>query len=227
MRRLGDINKLSIDDRRFNGLRVLHGTTTVGVVCREATILATDTRALAGGYFIAHKHIKKIQKIDDHLAMTIAGAVADAQNVVDTIRYYSNLYRIDKRVPIPVKAAARLASNIFFSARLFPYIADVLIGGFDQDGPSVYNIDLLGSLTEAKFVSTGSGSPVAYGVLESEYRENLTVEEAIDVAAKAVSAAIKRNAGTGDGIDVAVITKDGFRELGEKEKQKYYDLYLR
>lgn len=218
---------MSTDNRRFSASRGLHGTTTVGVVCRDATVLATDTRAIAGGYFIAHKHVKKIQKIDDHLAMTIAGAVADAQNVVDTIRYYSSLYRLDKRTPIPVRAAARLASNIFFSARLFPYIADVLVGGFDQEGPSVYNIDLLGSLTEAKFVSTGSGSPVAYGVLESEYREDLTLDEAVEVAAKAVIAAIKRNAGTGDGFDIAVITREGFRELTEQEKKRYYDLYLR
>ncbi len=220
------MNKLSIEGSRVSSLNGLHGTTTVGIVCRDATVLATDTRAIAGGYFIAHKHVKKIQKIDEHLAMTIAGAVADAQNVVDTIRYYSNLYMISRRNPIPVKAAARLASNIFFSARLFPYIADVLVGGYDQEGPSVYNIDLLGSLTEAKFVSTGSGSPVAYGVLESEYREGLSVEEAVEIAAKAVIAAIKRNAGTGDGFDVAVVSKDGVRELGEGEKAKYYNLGL-
>jgi proteasome beta subunit len=224
---VGDIVKLSADIRRFSNLRGVHGTTTVGLVCRDGTVLATDTRAIAGSYFIAHKNVKKIQKIDDHLAMTIAGAVADAQNVVDMIRYYSNLYKLDRRAPIPVKAAARLASNIFFSARLFPYIADVLVGGYDQDGPSVYNIDLLGSLTEAKFVSTGSGSPVAYGVLESEYREDLTIDEAIELAAKAVIAAIKRNAGTGDGVDIAIITKSGFRELTEQEKRRYYELYLR
>lgn len=198
----------------------MHGTTTIGLVCADCVVLATDTRAVAGSFFIAHKHVKKIQKIDEHLGMTIAGGVADAQNVVDTIRYYANLYRLEHRVRIPVKSAARLASNIFFSARLYPYFADVLMAGFDDLGGSVYNIDLFGSLTEEKFVSTGSGSPVAYGVLENEYAQGLSKDKAISLAVKAVTAAMKRNAGTGDSFDVAVISSDGFRELSEEEKSK-------
>jgi proteasome beta subunit len=111
-----------------------HGTTTVGMVCADGIVLAADTRAIAGGYYIAHRSVKKIQRVSDHLAMTIAGGVADAQSVVDTIRYYTNIYQIEKRKPMPVKSAARLASNIFFSARLFPYIADVIVGGVDEKG---------------------------------------------------------------------------------------------
>lgn len=196
-----------------------HGTTTVGMVCTDGVVLATDTRAIAGGYFIAHRAVKKIQKIGDHLAMTIAGGVADAQSVVDSIRYYANIYKLEKRKPMPIKAAARLASNIFFSARLFPYIADVIVGGVDEEGGAIYNVDLFGSLSEEKYHSTGSGSPVAFGILESEYREGLTSEEAIPIAVKAVNAAIQRNAGTGDGFDVAVITKSGYRELSREEKE--------
>lgn len=196
-----------------------HGTTTVGMVCTDGIVLVTDTRAIAGGYFIAHRAVKKIQKIGDHLALTMAGGVADAQSVVDTIRYYANIYKLEKREPMPVKSAARLASNIFFSARLFPYIADVIVGGVDEKGGAIYNVDLFGSLTEDKYHSTGSGSPVAFGILESEYREGLTTEEAIPIAVKAVHASIQRNAGTGDGLDVAVITKDGYRELSKEEKE--------
>ncbi|MFQ6135219.1 MAG: archaeal proteasome endopeptidase complex subunit beta [Nitrososphaerales archaeon] len=196
-----------------------HGTTTVGMVCTDGIVLATDTRAIAGGYFIAHRAVKKIQKIGDHLALTMAGGVADAQSVVDTIRYYANIYKLEKREPMPVKSAARLASNIFFSARLFPYIADVIVGGVDEKGGAIYNVDLFGSLTEDKYHSTGSGSPVAFGILESEYREELTTEEAIPIAVKAVNASIQRNAGTGDGFDVAVITKDGYREFSKEEKE--------
>ncbi|MEE9585950.1 MAG: proteasome subunit beta, partial [Nitrososphaerales archaeon] len=190
-----------------------------GMVCTDGIVLATDTRAIAGGYFIAHRSVKKIQRVSDYLAMTIAGGVADAQSVVDTIRYYANIYQIEKRKPMPVKSAARLASNIFFSARLFPYIADVIVGGVDEKGGAIYNVDLFGSLTEDKFHSTGSGSPVAFGILESDYKEGLTTEEAIPIAAKAINAAIQRNAGTGDSFDVAVITKDGYRELSKKEKE--------
>ena len=205
---------------RINETKSYHGTTTVGLVCLDGVIFSTDTRALAGGYFIAHTKVKKILRIDDHLGMTIAGAVADAQNIVDILRYYTNIYKLEKRIHMPVKSAARLTSNIFFNSRFFPFIADVLVGGFDQSGPSVYNIDLFGSLTEEKYVSTGSGSPVAYGILESEFKENLKISEAIPIAVKAVTAAIKRNAGTGDGFDVVVIKKDGYSELDGEQKKK-------
>ena len=195
-----------------------HGTTTVGIVYTDGVVLAADTRAIAGGYYIAHKAVKKIQKIADHLGVTIAGGVADAQTVVDTLRYYANIFKLEKKKPIPVKSTAQLASNIFFSARFYPYMADVIVGGVDDDGGAIYNIDLFGSLTKDNFHSTGSGSPVAFGILESECKDNLTVDEAISIATKAVNAAILRNAGTGDGFDIVIITKDRYRELSKEEK---------
>jgi proteasome beta subunit len=196
-----------------------HGTTTVGIVCADGIVLAADTRAIAGGYFIAHRSVKKIQKIGDHLAMTIAGGVADAQSIVDSLRYYANIFKLEKGKPMPVKSAARLASNIFFSARFYPYMADVIIGGFDEDGGTIYNVDLFGSLNKENYHSTGSGSPVAFGILESEYHEDLMTEEAISIAARAINAAIQRNAGTGDGFDIVVIKKDGYWELSKEEKE--------
>ncbi len=209
----------SLSDFQPTNSMIHHGTTTVGMVCADGVVLAADTRAIAGGYFVAHRGVKKIQKVGDHLALTIAGGVADAQSVVDTIRYYANIYQLEKREPIPVKSAARLASNIFFSARFYPYMADVIVGGVDGKGGAIYNIDLFGSLTQDKYHSTGSGSPVAFGILESDYRDGLTVEESIPIAIKAVNAAILRNAGTGDGFDVVVITKDGYQELSKEEKE--------
>ncbi len=207
-------NSANQDDKR------LHGTTTVGLVCSDGIVLATDTRAVLGTYFIAHQHVKKIAKVDDHLAMTIAGGVADAQGVVDSIRYNANLYKLERKTPIPVKSAARLASTIFFNARLYPLVADVLVGGFDESGPDLYNVDLFGSLTQEKFLSTGSGSPVAYGILEAEFSEGLKIKEAVPIAMKAIRAAIKRNAGTGDGIDVIAIDASGVHEYEAAEKQK-------
>ena len=195
-----------------------HGTTTVGIVYTDGVVLAADTRAIAGGYYIAHKAVKKIQKIADHLGVTIAGGVADAQTVVDTLRYYSNIFKLENEKPIPVKSTAQLASNIFFSARFYPYMADVIVGGVDDEGGAIYNIDLFGSLTKDNFHSTGSGSPVAFGILESECKDNLTVDEAISISTKAINAAILRNAGTGDGFDIVIITKDRYRELSKEEK---------
>ena len=108
----------------------LHGTTTVGLIYDDGVILSSDTRAIAGGYFIAHQNVKKILKIDDHIGMTIAGGVADAQNVSDMIRYHANNYRLSNGAPIPIKSAANLISNIFFSSRLYPLFCDIISGCF-------------------------------------------------------------------------------------------------
>ncbi|MDG6898212.1 MAG: archaeal proteasome endopeptidase complex subunit beta [Nitrososphaerota archaeon] len=196
-----------------------HGTTTVGLVCSDGVVLATDTRVTAGG-FIAHKRGKKLLKIDENIAMTISGGVADAQNVVDTLKYYCNLYRMERNRPMPVKAAAQVVSNMLFSSRYYPYIADVLVGGVDKSGGSLFNVDIFGSLNQEKMIATGSGSPVAYGILEAEFKEGMPVAKAHQLAAKAIIAATKRNVATGDHFDVAILDKDGFRELSEAEKDK-------
>jgi proteasome beta subunit len=170
--------------------------------------------------FIADRRVMKIQKVDNHLGMTIAGGVADAQNLVDTMRYNANLYRISNKRIIPVQSAARLCSNILFNQRYFPYYVQIIMAGYEGKGTGqIYNIDLFGSLTEEKFISTGSGSPVAYGYLESEFKENMSVDEAYKVALQAIAAAIRRNAGTGDGINVVIIDKNGYRELSKEVKE--------
>jgi proteasome beta subunit len=204
---------------RTLGSAVYHGTTTVGLVCSDGVVFATDTRVTAGG-FIAHKRGKKLLRIDDNIAMTISGGVADAQNVVDILKYYTNLYRIEKGRPMPVKAAAQVVSNVLFSSRLYPYIADVLVGGVDSSGGSIFSVDFFGSMNREKVVATGSGSPVAYGVLESEFKEGMAASKAYPLAAKAIIAATRRNVATGDHFDVAILDNGGFRELPEQEKDK-------
>ncbi|MEM3576991.1 MAG: archaeal proteasome endopeptidase complex subunit beta [Candidatus Bathyarchaeia archaeon] len=197
----------------------LKGTTTIGVVCKNGVILASDTRVTMG-YYVAHKHGKKIYKIDDHLAMTIAGSLADAQRTVDILTANAQLYKINMGRPIPVSSGARLIANLLFSARYLPLLTQVLIGGVDEEGPHVYSIDPFGSLTEEKCVATGSGSPIAYGILEDRYREDVTVEEFLPIVVKAVNSAMKRDAASGDSFNIAVIDGKGYRELDEKEKKK-------
>jgi len=197
----------------------LKGTTTIGVVCKDGVILASDTRVTMG-FYVAHKHGKKIYKIDDHLAMTIAGSLADAQRTVDILTANAQLYKINMGRPIPVSSGARLIANLLFSARYLPLLTQVLIGGVDEEGPHVYSIDPFGSLTEEKCVATGSGSPIAYGILEDRYREDVTVEEFLPIVVKAVNSAMKRDAASGDSFNVAVIDGKGYRELDEKEKKK-------
>ncbi|MGH9920230.1 MAG: proteasome subunit beta [Nitrososphaerales archaeon] len=196
-----------------------HGTTTVGIVCSDGVVLATDTRVTAGGY-IAHKRGKKLLQVDRHLAVTISGGVADAQNVVDSLKYYANNYRVEKGIPLPVKSAARIISNILFGSRYYPYIAIVIVGGFDKTGGSIYNVDLFGSAIPEKVTATGSGSPVAFGVLEEGFQEGMTVSKGVTLAANAIIAAMKRNVYTGDHFDIAIIDKAGFREVSEQDKEK-------
>ena len=193
-------------------------TTTIGVVCRDGVIMTTDTRATMGS-FVAHKHAKKVYMIDHHLGMTIAGVVGDAQAVVEILRANAALYKLDLGRPIPVNTAARLVSNLLFSSRFYPLGVQALVGGVDDTGGHMFALDPLGSMMEERMVSTGSGSPVAYGVLESEWKDDLSVKDATPVTLRAISSAMKRDSASGDSFDVAIITKDGYRELTEDEKK--------
>jgi proteasome beta subunit len=197
---------------------VLKGTTTVGVTCRDGVILGSDTRVTMG-FFIAHHKGKKVYKIDDHLAMTISGGVADAQRVVDILKVNAQLYRLNLGRPMPVSSAARLISNVLFSSRYAPLLAQILVGGMDDSGPHVFSIDPFGSITEEKCTATGSGSPIAYGVLEDKYKQDATIKEMLPVVVRAIDSAMRRDAASGDNFDVSIIEKKGYRELSEKEKR--------
>jgi len=196
----------------------LKGTTTVGVVCTDGVILSSDTRVTMG-YFVAHKKGKKIYQIDDHIAMTISGSVADAQRVVEILKVNAKLYKLNNGRPIPIKSASRLVANLLFSARLAPLIAQILVGGVDTTGPHVFALDPFGSLTEEKCVATGSGSPIAYGVLEDKYKEGAKIKDVLPVVVRAVDSAMKRDIASGDNFDIAVITKEGYRSLSTEEKK--------
>jgi len=198
---------------------VLKGTTTIGLVCKNSVVLASDTRVTMG-FYVAHKHGKKIYKIDDHLAMTISGSVADAQRTVDILKVNAQLYKLNMDRPIPVSSAARLIANLLFSSRYAPLIAQVLIGGMDDTGPHVFSLDPFGSLTEEKCVATGSGSPIAYGILEDRFKEDMSAKEILPVIVKAVDSAMKRDAASGDSFNVAVIDGKGYRELTKEEKKQ-------
>jgi len=198
---------------------VLKGTTTIGIVCKDGVILASDTRVTMG-FYIAHKQGKKIYKIADHLAMTISGTVADAQRTVDILTANAQLYKLNIGRPLPISSAARLIANLLFSARYAPLLTQVLIGGVDETGPHVFSLDPFGSLTEEKCVATGSGSPIAYGILEDKYKEGTSIEKFLPTIVKAVNSAMKRDAASGDNFNVAIIDEKGYRELNSKEKKQ-------
>lgn len=193
------------------------GTTTIGVVCKDGVILASDTRVTMGHY-VAHKHGKKVYKIDEHIGMTIAGTVADAQRVVDIITANAQLYRINLNRPMPISSAARMTANLLFSAR--GLMTQILIGGVDESGPHVFSMDPLGSLTEEKSVATGSGSPIAYGVLEDKYKDGVTIEQLLPIIAKAVNSAMRRDVASGNSYDIITIDENGYNQLTDEEKRQ-------
>lgn len=196
--------------------RAFKGTTTVGVVCRDGVILATDRRVTSGLY-IAHKRGRKIYKIDDNKAATMAGLVADAQMIMDYLRANINLAKVTRRAPLSTRAVATLASNILFSARWYPYVVQFIVAGKDEDGPKLYQLDWFGALTEEKYIATGSGTPYAIGVIETFYDEGKTAAELLPVVIKAVKAALSRDPGSGEGIDAVVVSDGGVRELSDRE----------
>ncbi len=198
--------------------KILHGTTTVGIKTDHGVVLCADMRASAG-YFIANNNTMKIQKIDHHAGLTLAGGVADAQNIVSALRYHANLHRLHANTAIPINSLARLTSIMFHQNRGYPFMADILLGGYDANGPALFNVDMFGSVEAKPYVTTGSGSPVAYGVLEDGYQSNLKLDDAKSLALEAVRAAIIRNIGTGDGINLAVMDNDGFRLLENEQKK--------
>lgn len=200
-------------------LKYLKGTTTVGLVCKDGVILATDTRATAG-YLIASKCARKLYKVADNIGVTVAGGVGDTQGLVRMLRAQADYYRMREGVPLGVRAAAKLTANVLHMYRLFPYLAVLLVAGVDKSGPRLCFVSLDGSLIEEKKVATGSGSPIAYGVIESEFQEGMAVEEALPIAVKALRVAMKRDIATGNELRVVTLTEAGYRELPSEEIKK-------
>ncbi|MFC2175009.1 archaeal proteasome endopeptidase complex subunit beta [archaeon] len=188
-----------------------HGTTTLGLKCKDGVILASESRATMGN-LIANKDTPKIFKIQDHIWMTTAGSVADAQKLVRLMQVETNLYQIERDHPIKVDSAVSLLSNVLHGNKYFPYWVQLLVGGYDSK-PRLYSLDAVGSALEEKVVSTGSGSPFAYGLLEADYKEDATIEENLPVAAKAIKSALERDAFSGNNIKLVAITKSGYRHV--------------
>jgi len=196
------------------------GTTTLGMVCKEGVIIATEQRATMGT-LIAHKSTKKLYKIDEHLALATAGLVGDLQVLARYLRAEANLYRLKRDIPMPVGSAATLMANILNQRKFMPYYVQLIIGGYDRTGGHVYSLDAAGGAIPDKYTSAGSGSPYVFGVLEDNFRDDMSIEEGVDLAIKAISAAERRDSASGGMIDIAVITKEGFREIPKEDiKQK-------
>lgn len=181
-------------------------TTIVGIRTKEGVVLSSDRRA-SKGFFIGSKITQKITKIDDTLAVAIAGQLSDADYMVKLVKAERNLIELRRGFPVTVKESARLIANQAYTGlkNYQPYFVELLVGGIDQEGGQIFVADMSGAITSEEFASSGSGSPIAYGVLESIYHKDVTNEQAKEIATKAVAAAMERDPGSGNGIDVLTI----------------------
>jgi proteasome beta subunit len=194
-----------------SGYMWIPGATTIGVVCADGVILASEKR-VSYGYLVVSKGGKKIFKITGNIGVACAGLISDMQVLAREAEAYSKLFDLDIGRPISVKAAAKLMSNLLFNRRLAPLITQTIVGGMDEEGPSIYVLDVLGSVIPDNYAVVGSGTEIAVGVLEEGYKDNMALEEAKDLVVRAVKSAISRDIMSGNGIDLLIITKDGTQE---------------
>ncbi len=190
------------------GYQAIQGATTIGLICSDGVVLASEKR-VSYGRLVASTKGKKVFKLTDTIGLAFAGLMSDIQALVREASAYANLFYLEKNRPITTKAMSKLISNMLFNRRMMPLLMETVIGGFDRDGPSLYSLDPVGSLIPDDFIAAGSGAAIAIGVLEAEYDEKMDTEAGVELAKKAVKAAIARDAVSGDGIDIMVIKEDG------------------
>lgn len=197
------------------------GTTTMGIVCKEGVVLAADMRATAG-HMIVDKRAQKVFLINDNIAVTIAGTVSDAQLIVKLFKAELNLKNIRTGFDASIKESANLLAGLIYGnirkMSLIPGISHFVLGGKDEEGYHLYDVFPDGSLTHVRdYVSSGSGSVFAYGVLESSFKKDMSIDEGAKLAVKAINAALQRDSASGNGINIVTVTKDGAKQILTKE----------
>ena len=202
----------------MNEKELKKGTTTVGIVCKDGVVVATEHRATMG-YLVAHKKTQKLFKIDEHMGLTVAGLVGDAQTLARWLKAEVELYRLKNDKGISIKAGATMMSNILNGRRYSPFWVQLILAGVDGDGGHVYSLDAAGGSIPDDYVTTGSGSPYVYGVLEDHYKKGISTKEGAEIAIRGLAAAIKRDAASGNGIELAIITKKSFTIWDDKKME--------
>jgi proteasome beta subunit len=190
---------------------MMPGATTLGIVFSEGVLLASEKR-ITYGYFVTSKAGKKVFKIAEHIGAACAGLVSDMQTLVREVEAYANLFSLDTGRRISVRSAAKVMSNLLFGRRYFPLITQTIVGGVDEEGASIYVLDVLGSVLPDKYAAVGTGAEIATGVLEENYREGMSLEEAKEMVLRAMKSALSRDAMSGNGVDFLTLTKEGIVE---------------
>jgi proteasome beta subunit len=187
------------------------GATTIGLVFSGGVILASEKRVSYGTMIMSRKG-KKVFRIADRIGAACAGLVSDMQVLVREVEAYANLFEFDAKRSMPVKSAAKVMSNVLFGRRLIPLITQTIVGGMDDDGPSIYVLDVLGSVLPDKYAAVGSGAQIATGVLEEGYKDNMSQKDAKELVLRAIKSAVSRDVMSGDGVDFLTITKEGIQK---------------
>lgn len=190
------------------------GATTIGLVCKDGVILASERR-VNYGYFVMSKSGKKVFKIADKIGAACAGIVADMQILTREVAAHLNIYSFEREQSVTVHTAAKLMGSLLFERRYFPYLAQTIVGGIDETGAKLFVLDPLGSVIEDKFTAVGSGSEIAMGLLESDFKDGMSVEDGKGLVRKAIKAASARDIASGEGLDMLIITDKGVLEEHE------------
>ncbi len=193
------------------GYQSLQGATVVGLVCKDGVVLAAEKR-VSWGRMVMSRSGKKVFKVTPTMGLAFAGLVSDMQALTREATAYANLFSLENNRPIAVKAMAKLISNMLFQRRLMPLLMETLVGGVDGEGPALYSMDPVGSLIPDKFITAGSGAPLAMGLLENQFIEEMDVEAGAELALNAIRAAVARDVASGDGVDMLLIRTEGIEE---------------
>ncbi len=197
------------------------GTTTLGIVCKEGIVLAADMRATAGN-LIASKDTEKIAQLTDSIAVTMAGTASDGQILIRLTKAELKIKAIRNNVASSVREAANLMSRMVYQnirrPSMIPGVSHFVMGGHDETGAYLFDIFPDGTISECKqYISSGSGSVMAYGVLETLYKDKMTLEEGVKLAKQCINAAIARDSASGNGAEIYTITKDGAKKVLHEE----------
>jgi proteasome beta subunit len=196
------------------------GTTTLGLVCKNGVVMGTEMRATMGN-LISHKTTQKLFRIDNHIGFTVAGLVGDAQILARWLQAEVELYKVKRNGEISLRAASTLLANILNARKFAPFYVQLLVGGVDKEGGHVYSLDAAGGNIPDKFTTTGSGSVFVYGVLEDLWKDDLNIDEGLDLGIRGLTAAMKRDSASGDGIAICTITQEkGFQRLSQDEVER-------
>ena len=190
------------------------GATAVGITYDGGVVFASEKR-IAFGNFLVSKSTKKTFEITPKVGATCAGLVADMQILSLQIAALAKIRKMELKREVPPNSVAKMMSNMMYERRYFPLLTQVIVGGV-VDKPVLYTLDPLGSVLPDEYAAVGTGAEMALGVLDPQFKKNMTEDEAVDLAKKAVRSATLRDSASGDGLDIMVISKDGIKESSEK-----------